>query len=350
MRVAVLHNAVSQQDTIEDRDVLVQVNAVLDALKRIGHERHVVACTLDLESMKKKLDQLRPDVIFNLIEALQGDDSLVYLPPAVFDSLKIPYTGGHTESLLLTTNKLLAKERLFNAGLPTPPWILSGVNSTSDGYFYENNPCDDQIAACKEASARWIIKGVWDQGSRDMEDEAVFEGNAAEVGLRLKKRIDRTHRPAFAEQFIEGREFNIAILSGSDSVDVLPPAEIDFSAYPREKPRIVGYRAKWESDSFEYHNTPRTFDFPESDKPLLDSLNSLTHRCWNLFMLHGWARVDFRVDCEGRPWILEVNANPCLSPDSGFAAALKQADISFDTAIQRIINDVRTGNRAPVCC
>ncbi len=94
MRVAVLYNAVSQQDTIEDLDVLVQVDVVSQSLKRLGHEHFAVACTLDLDSMKEKLGKLRPDMVFNLVEALHGDDSLVYLPPAVLVSLNLPYTGA----------------------------------------------------------------------------------------------------------------------------------------------------------------------------------------------------------------------------------------------------------------
>ena len=121
--------------------------------------------------------------------------------------------------------------------------------------------------------------------------------------------------------------------------EVLPPAEIDFSAFPPAKPRIVGHRAKWQADSFEYHHTPRRFDFPPSDHPLLEQLRHLAQQCWTLFGLRGWVRVDFRVDAAGRPWILEINANPCLTPDAGFAAALGQASIPFDDAIQRILDD-----------
>jgi D-alanine-D-alanine ligase len=170
-----------------------------------------------------------------------------------------------------------------------------------------------------------------------MEDDSVLAGLApAEVGERLAQRAARTGRPCFAEQFIEGREFNLALLAGPE---LLPPAEIEFSAYPPDKPRIVGHRAKWQSDSFEYHNTPRRFDFAAADGPLLDELRELARQCWTLFRLRGWARVDFRVDAAGKPWILEVNANPCLSPDAGFAAALQQASIPYDEAIQRILED-----------
>jgi D-alanine-D-alanine ligase len=132
----------------------------------------------------------------------------------------------------------------------------------------------------------------------------------------------------------------VALLAGPDGVEVLPPAEIDFSAFPPEKPRIVGHRAKWDENSFEYNHTPRTFDFHEADRPLLDEISGLSQKCWELFSLRGWARVDFRVDTEGRPWILEINTNPCLSPDAGFFAALARAGIPFDEAIQRIVEEV----------
>ena len=345
MRVAVLYNAVSQQDTIEDLDVLVQVEVVSQSLKRLGHEHFAVACSLNLDAMKEKLRELRPDMVFNLVEALQGDDSLVYLPPAVLVSLNLPHSGASAESLFLTTHKLLAKDRLSRAGLPTPSWIVQDKIMGGKEKPCIINPHPDplptnlRLVPGEVTLTRWIIKGVWEQGSRDMDDDAVFSGGAAEVHRRLRERVKHTGRPAFAEEYIEGREFNLAMLTGPGPVEVLPPAEIDFSSFPAEKPRIVGYRAKWQADSFEYNNTPHRFDFPAADRPLLDRLADLALQCWNLFMLRGWGRVDFRVDQSGRPWILEVNANPCLSPDAGFAAALQRAGIEFDEAIRRIVDE-----------
>ena len=352
MRVAVLYNAVSQQDTIDDLDVLVQVDVVSQSLKRLGHEHFAVACTLDLDSMKETLRKLRPDMVFNLVESLQGDDSLVYLPPAVLVSLNLPYTGASAESLFLTTHKLLAKDRLSRAGLPTPSWIvqdaITGGKEKSCIIGPHPNPLPkgegthlSLIPKEEGMLTRWIIKGVWEQGSRDMDDDALFSGGAPEVHRRLRERVKHTGRPTFAEEYIEGREFNLAMLTGPGPVEVLPPAEVDFSAFPAEKPRIVGYRAKWQADSFEYNNTPHRFDFPAADRPLLNRLQDLALQCWDLFMLRGWGRVDFRVDQSGRPWILEVNANPCLSPDAGFAAALQRTGIEFDEAIGRIINEAK---------
>lgn len=327
MRIAILHSAVPDDATLEDQDTLVQADTVIKALARLGHEATTVPCTLDLSALRDDLRRWRPDIIFNLVESLADDDSLVYLPLAVLDVLNLPYTGGRTEALFLTTHKVLAKQRLREAGLPTPDWIESKSLSSSSS------------SSCPSCSS-WIIKGVWDQASRGMDDDAVLRnGELTEVHRRLDERSKQFGRPCFAEQFIEGREFNISVLAGPDGPEVLTPAEIDFSAFPPDKPRIVGHRAKWQADSFEFHNTPRTFEYDPTDRPLLDQLRSLTKACWNLFKLRGWVRVDFRVDTAGQPWILEINTNPCLSPDAGFAAALEQAAIPFDDAIERILKD-----------
>ena len=134
----------------------------------------------------------------------------------------------------------------------------------------------------------------------------------------------------FAEAYIDGREFNIALMATVRGVQILPPAEMLFLDYPPGKLKLLDYRAKWVEDSFEYDNTRRTLDIGPQDDSLDRSPDAtLPWRCWNLFGLRGYARVDFRVDQQGNPFVLEINANPCLSPDAGFAAALEQASISL---------------------
>jgi D-alanine-D-alanine ligase len=112
-----------------------------------------------------------------------------------------------------------------------------------------------------------------------------------------------------------------------------------FHDYAPDKLKIVDYKAKWDADSFEYNNTIRKFDFQDDDAPLISSLREISLQCWNIFSLRGYARVDFRVDNNGKPWVLEINANPCLSPDAGFAAALEQAKIKYHEAIGLIIDN-----------
>jgi D-alanine-D-alanine ligase len=375
MRVTILHNFVPPDAPPEDQDTLVEVAAVSQALIRLGHEPTTLACSLDLAAMRDELARLRPDVVFNLVESLAGSDSLVYLPAAVLDTLGIPYCGSRTESLFLTAHKTLAKQRLRQAGLPTPEWL----ESSAIGRPTEMWLADSQASVIGKSS--WIIKGVWDQGSRGMDDDAVVRNvGLGELRERLLHRAARTGQPCFAEQFVEGREFNLsvvaqvsnhrwqeprAVFSGADipvcpgdrsqsgrqeclphcqeclpgGHQTLPAAEIVFHDFPPDKPRIVGHRAKWDEDSFECRHTIRSFNLPASDDPLVARLDDLAHRCWMLFDLRGWARVDFRVDQWGQPWILEVNANPCISPDAGFAAALERASIPYDEGIRRILED-----------
>jgi D-alanine-D-alanine ligase len=324
VRVAVLHNAVSDSPTEDERDVLVQADAVTAGLSALGHEAQRFACTLDLTALKSHLRETHPDVVFNLVEALDGSDRMAPVVPMLLDSLGTLYTGASAVGLVLSNSKLLAKERLLAAGLPTPPWTVP-VKSSS---------------AKMNLAPPYIIKAVWEHASFGMADDAVvLEEGARSVQDRLRAWTARWGRPCFAEHYVEGREFNLSVLAGEDGPEVLPPAEIDFSAFPDDKPRLVGYRAKWDTASFEYHHTPRRFDFPATDRALLERLSELARASWHLFGLRGYARVDFRVDGEGRPWVLEINSNPCLSPDAGFAAALERAGLPFARAVQRILDD-----------
>ena len=192
-----------------------------------------------------------------------------------------------------------------------------------------------------------IIKAVGEHSSLGITDASVVRVSAAPAGKSslqiLAEMMDQRsidlRTPHFAEEYIEGREFNLSVLATLSGPEVLPPAEIEFRNYPEDQPKIVGHDAKWNEQSVESQNTPRRFKFPSQDRPLLDELQSLARRAWEVFGLRGYARVDFRVDVDGQPWILEVNANPCLSPDAGFAAAVVEAGLAFDNVVDRIVND-----------
>ncbi len=331
MRVAVLHNAVASDAPRAEQDVLVQVDAVIDALQSLGHEAVPLPCTLDLAAARQRLEDISPDVAFNLVEALAGSDWLAILATALLDALQLPYTGTATAGLLLSNDKLLAKQWLTRAGLPTPAWLAAQANSTTDPKL---------PAPVFQANQRYIVKAVTEHASLGLDEASLIKAeDEASLQASLEQMSAARRCRCFAEQYVDGREFNLSVLAGPKGPEVLPPAEIDFSAFPPGKARIVGASAKWEEASFEYVNTPRSFDFPGTDCDLLEQLGTLAGDCWQLFALGGYARVDFRVDTAGKPWILEINANPCLSPDAGFAAALAQASIPWETAVERILDD-----------
>ncbi len=324
MNVVILHDDLPPTARPDELDVLVQAQAVGEALTRLGHTAGTLSCPLDLPTVAAELQRRRPDRVFNIVESVGGRGRLIHLAPALLDALGLPYTGASTTPMFVTSNKVLAKRVFQSAGIPTPPWIELGGGP-----------------AALPAPGRYIIKSVWEEASLGLEDDSIIAAtDAAAVRDAIAVRVDRLGGEAFAEAFIAGREFNLSVLAGDDGPEVLPPAEIHFVDYAPDRPRLVGYRAKWDPASFEYHHTPRSFEFPATDRPLLDELRRLARACWELLGLRGYARVDFRVDTDGRPWVLEVNANPCLSPDAGFPAAAQQGGVSFDQVIARILADV----------
>ena len=334
MRVLILHNAVSPDDSPSDRDVLVQAEAVSRALERLGHPWEQLSCTLDLEGLRRQLLDRRPDVVFNLVESLAGQDALAHLVPALLDVLGIPYSGSPKEALFLTNNKLLTKRLLRQAELPTPDWVHLEPDAQTSEVFKTSEVCP------AAAPPPYVLKTVTEHASFGLEEDNIVRAESrAVLQTALQRHSARLGRPCYAERYIDGREFNLSVLAGPEGPEVLPPAEIDFSAFAPGKARMVGYRAKWEEGSFEFEHTPRRFDFAPSDRPLLDRLAHLALSCWRVFGVRGYARVDFRVDAAGEPWILEINANPCLSPDAGFAAALQRGSLRFEEGIARILQD-----------
>ncbi len=328
MRVCIAYNAVTAEDSPDATDVLAQVAAVETALVDLGHKTDRLACDLDLRAARQQLAELQPDIVFNLVESLDGLGSLIHLLPALLDGLAIPYTGNRTAAMTLTSDKIAAKQLLGRHGLPTPSWVGPWPRK------------GNEASTASFPDRQWIIKSLWEDASIGLDEGAIITAGNHQILLEaMASRAPLLGGRCFAEEFIEGREFNIALLAGNDGPLVLPPAEIVFEGFTQDMPRIVGYQAKWNESSYEYNHTLRSFDFPATDQALLATLGEQAGRCWQIFGLAGYARVDFRIDRQGNPWILEINANPCLSPDAGYAAALDRAGISFASAIQRIMGE-----------
>jgi len=322
-KIVVLHSDVAPDAPADELDCLRQAQAVSDALTALGHEPVLMPFVLDLAENMDKLRQISPYAVFNLVETVAGKGSLVYLAPALLDLLNLPYTGCRTDAMYLTSNKPLAKKMLRDAGIATPAWLCE------NGHLCGEAPADT-----------FIVKACWEEASAGLDETCVVKSpRPGDLARIIQTKKNETGVPWFAEEYIEGREFNIGLLAGQDGVIALPAAEIIFLDYPEKKLKILDYRSKWIEDSFEYEHTSRTFDFDRHDAPLIDRLREIALACRRLFDLRGAARVDFRINENGEPLVLEVNANPCLSPDAGFAAALKRAEIPYHRAIDAMIHD-----------
>jgi len=319
---AIVHSDVGPYAPADEMDILTEAQTVAEALHSLGYTVVHVPFHADISRVIEQLKKIKPVFIFNLAESIRGSSHMVHLPILLFEYLDIPFTGSGSDAMLLTSNKVICKQLLSFHNIPTPPW-QSVTSIIDDGLGLK---------------APFIIKPVNEDASVDITDTSVFHEKKD-----LLKKIDtiapERKKNYFVERFMNGREFNISLISNGKEVDVLPPAEILFKDYPPDKPKIVGYDAKWKTDSFEYSHTPRTFKFTRDDDALLRGMMSTSKRCWDAFGLKGYVRVDFRTDSEQNPWVLEVNANPCISPDSGFVAACKNAGIKpYAETIRRITN------------
>ncbi len=317
----VIYGAVA--DRPDEADGVVQAEAVAGALSRLGWRAEVMALGLDLSVLSSRRVR-ETALVFNVVDALAGDGRLGPVAAAVLAALGVAFTGCDATAQFATTNKLLAKRLMGAEAIPTPAWSPNG------GDFADGD--------------RVIVKSVWEHASVGLDAGSVVA--ARDARRTIAARSARFGGEWFAERYVEGREFNVALLQSKAGVEVLPVAEIEFVDFPVERPRIVDYEAKWIVSSFAYQRTPRRFALQAEDRPLVSRLAALARQCWRAFGLAGYARVDFRVADDGVPCVIDVNANPCLSPDAGFAAAAHAAGIDYDGIIARIAAAARNQTRA----
>lgn len=300
--------------TPDDLDVLDEAEFISETLSRLGYAP--ISLPFDINRAMQEIPRINPLFIFNLVEVINGKEALNYLAPELFEQLHVPYTGCTKEAFVRTSSKTHAKTILDENQIPTPFFVTYG-----------------DMYSRRFQGKRFIVKSSEDHASKGL--EAVLYPTEQDVidALNLKG------KGFFAEEYIDGREFNVSVIGNLGNPQVLPVAEMQFQNWPAGKPKIVDYSAKWDSDCQEYKATIRTFDFPEKDKRIVESLESISRACWNAFDLRGYARVDFRVSEQGQPYVLEINANPCISPDAGFIAAAEKAGFSHEQIIRKIIQD-----------
>ncbi len=322
--IIILHSALAEDAPLDEQDTLVQVAVVQNALEQLGFQVIAVPFTLDFIQLGKTLRQHNPSLVFNLVESVDGRGELIHLVPLLLEQLKIPYTGGNTKALFTSSDKILAKRLLNSAGIATPAWIeLADLKKKS---FPLDGP--------------YLVKSVIEDGSIGIDQSSLVHDTLAFSEI-IEDRTLRFGGQWFAERYIPGREFNLSLIAGDSGPQVLPVAEIKFIDFPEDQFQIVDYAAKWKTESKEYQNTPRSFDFDANDQALLEHLKTQALACWDLFEVTGYARVDFRVDQASQPYVLEVNVCPSLAPDAGFIAAAAQQGLSYEKVLERILSDAR---------
>lgn len=316
-KAVVLINKLTGNSSPDEQDVVVQADEVEKALVSHDYQPFRIFVDLDLKFVQHSIEKIAPEIVFNLVETLEEKAELIHLVPALLESMHIPFTGSGAFSMLLTSDKLRAKNILCASDIPTPGWIIPTQKAIPD------------------KNKNYILKPVWEDGSVGITDQSVLAGDDP----RLLAWLSSGDAHLFAEEYIPGREFNLSLLGCPNGPQIFQPAEIKFVNYPEGKPHILNYASKWDEASFEYHNSLRSFNFSGNDMELLQELKRISSRCWHIFELRGYARVDFRVDAENKPFVLEVNANPCISPDAGFIAAAQEIGLKYEDVVGRIISE-----------
>jgi D-alanine-D-alanine ligase len=317
-RCCIIYNEPGVGALADELDVLDQVYHIEKHLALLGIDVYKKGITNHFMDEIAGLAAEKPDFVFNLVESINNKGELNYFVPALLNMYSIPYSGNPLEAIFITSNKTIAGRAMKSAGINNPSsYKPSEMNLLKRGMKY-------------------IVKPIWEDGSLGITEDSVFE---CSPGFEEKlKGLDDSHW--FLEDFIDGREFNISVLAGKSGPEVLPPAEIVFVNYGEKKPRIVDFKAKWELESFEYLNTVREFPGKNLSLKLEKNLKEASLACWHLFGLKGYARIDVRTDNNDNVFVIEINANPCISPDSGFVAATKEAGYPFIDVIKRIIEDL----------
>lgn len=318
--IVILHSAITDQSRLDDQETLLQVAAVQTALESLGYPVTALPFDLNFKQLAKTLARYKPILVFNLVESIGGRSDFCHLVPLWLEELKYPYTGGSARSILMSSDKLLAKNFLDLYNIPYPKYLSAKDLLTQD--FPNDGP--------------YLVKSAREDGSLGIDQTSIVHDRDACIAV-MADRQQRFGGEWFAERYIEGRELNISLLAGPKGPYVLPIAEIEFKNMSADQFAIVDYAAKWQIASNAYKDTPRSFNTVEEN--MLEPLRHLAHTCWDIFAVKSYARVDVRIDPQGKPWVLELNANPSLAPDAGFVAAAQMAGLNYVNLIERIVKD-----------
>lgn len=311
MKVALLFDGASAYAVNPDMLILDTVRAIEQSLVAEGNEVVYIPVYQD----GKWIDKVRKgkfDLAFNMCEGIDGIASLESAVIAVLELFKIPFTGASSYTTAICLRKHVINGLLEKNGLPIPRFacIRRGDPLVSVGF-----PA--------------IVKPAAEDASLGVEQRSVVR-NTRQLAERVEAMLD-VWDEVLIQRFVDGREVNVGLLGEA----VLPIAEIDFGKMPRGRWRIVTYQSKWAPGSVDdIGGAPRCP--AKLPAKVANEVRRVALRAWQLAGGFGYGRVDMRIDANGQPWILEVNANPDIAPDAGLARMARVTGIEYPALIRNI--------------
>jgi len=303
--------------------VLNAVDAVYHALLELGYDVVRVPLALPLEQAREKLNELGVNLVFNLFEGFCGYPETEAEVADILSELGIPYTGCTGQALRLALDKVKTKVVLKAGGIDTPDFQL--LNPETLSTFQLAYPC--------------IVKPRGEDASHGLTERSVVH-DFASLKQQVEHISDLYGGQALVEEFIDGREFNITVL-GNSKCTVLPVSEI-YYALPDGMPKILTFAAKWGEPDNLYFQGTKVICPAEIEAKNQESITEIGLATFRLLGCRGYARVDMRMDKEGRLNVLDVNPNPDISPGSPSpdispgSGAIRQAEAAGMTYTQFI--------------
>lgn len=303
---------------LSETETFNHIEDTLNALSLCYSNIEVLPFNTNVEDVITKIKKYKPDIIFNLVETVDGISNYEAYAVGIYELLGIPYTGNTPICLGTCLNKARTKQILYSAGIKTPNYKV---------IKYNNKPDSETI----DLKFPLIMKLLNEDASIGISEFSVAN-NSEEVKSRLKFLFKTYKQDVLIEEYVEGREFNVAILGDR----VLPISEIDFKGLPDDLPRIVTYEGKWSSDSIYYQYTKPVCPAVISET-VKQKMEAVALQAFNTLNCRDYARVDIRLSKSNVPYVIEVNPNPDISADSGFARAIAAAGITYTEFLNTLI-------------
>jgi D-alanine-D-alanine ligase len=318
MKIAIVYNRVSQRVInlfgVKNRERygLKAIKRISDALKTGGHTVKAFEGDKDLiknleDFMPRVLKGERPGMVFNLAYGIQGQARYTHVP-GILEMVGMPYVGSGPLAHSLALDKVVAKMIFIQNGLPTPEFaVLESPDFELPELEYP------LIVKPKHEAVSFGLKIVHDPDELRTAAQAIF---------------DQFGQAVLVERYIDGREINVGVL-GNDPPVALPPVELDFGA---------GARIYTEADK--KHKSGRDVGLicpAPIDEALKAQAQALAVRAFQSLGLYDCARVDMRLDPEGRLYILEINSLPSLGAGGSYVAAARHAGLEFPALVNELV-------------
>ena len=292
---------------------------IAEKLENVGFEAYTLNIKDSLESMLTNLKNAKPDVIFNFVEIYKENSRLEMNIAGLYELLGIAYTGAPSLALANCQNKIFAKRLLRSGGIRIPPFFI--VSKKSTRYTHR-------------LKYPLLVKPAYEDASVGIENESIVN-NGKELRKRIEHVLQDFQQPALVEEFIEGRELNVAVM-GDKRLRVLPISEIDFTAMPDHLHNIVSYQAKWDPHHESYHKT-----IPKCPAPLPKKIEQrakeIAFKAFKVMGCRDYARVDIRLAKDNKLYVLEVNPNPDITEGAGFMRSAEHAGMTYAQTLKRIV-------------